>query len=393
MKAMSNAINLERSRRSFFSASFGSSLLLVISTCCCFTLALWAQSSDSQANTNQSWTDTSESQSGNTSPIRTVESHTQSGNRTVDSQSIQRLGSDGNYEPYQDIEKTTVKVDSTTTRTITREYGRDADGARTLMQETQEEMHTRPGGDLYVVRSTSNPDANGNLQVVQREIAETKKIGKDAEETKTTVMLPSIDGGLAPAMMTQERRTNGANDTVDSKKTTLLPDGNGNWQVSEVKESKTQKDGDGRRTDTRVSRPNADGELSEISRTVSMESESGGNKRNRVDSYSLDVPGVPQDGNLHVVERTTIIQSTSATGQQNTQRQVERPDPGDPRAGLQVYIVSSGTVRTGITGTQATQTIRMRDANGNLGVVSVDTSKSDNTQAVQVQIAPAAKAK
>jgi hypothetical protein len=31
----------------------------------------------------------------------------------------------------------------------------------------------------------------------------------------------------------------------------------------------------------------------------------------------------------------------------------------------------------------------MRDANGNLGVVSVDLSKSNKAQAVEVQIAPA----
>src|SRR5271170_3769938 len=67
-----------------------------------------AQSTD---NANQSWTDTSESHIDGANPTRTVQSHSQSGNRTADSQSIQRLGSDGSFEPYQDIEKETVKVD------------------------------------------------------------------------------------------------------------------------------------------------------------------------------------------------------------------------------------------------------------------------------------------
>ena len=63
-----------------------------------------------------------------------------------------------------------------------------------------------------------------------------KRSGKDVEETKTTVMLPSINGGLAPAMKVQERRERGANDTVESQKTTLLPDGTGKWQVGEIRQ-------------------------------------------------------------------------------------------------------------------------------------------------------------
>jgi hypothetical protein len=355
-------------------------------------VAISAQTSDSQSDaTSKSWTSTADLQSGSANPTRTVESHTQSGNRTVDSQSIQRRGADGDFEPYQDIEKTTVRVDSTTVRTTTRTFGRDADGAKTLVQVTEEERHTRAGGDSSLVRSTSNPDANGNLQLVQREIGETKKIGKDVEETKTTVMLPGADGALAPAMMVQERRQQGANDTSASQKTTLLPDLNGNWQVSEVKQATTKQDGKNTTTEERVSRPDAEGKLSEISRSVSKESESSGGKSSTVENYSVDVPGAARDGSLHLVERSTTTQTTSTTGQQDTARKVEQPDPGDPDGGLRVTTLTTDSVRAGASGAQATQTIQMRDANGRLDVVSVDTSKSDDVHAVQVQIAPSGK--
>ena len=59
---------------------------------------------------------------------------------------------------------------------------------------------------------------------VPRSAIHAKKIGKNVEETKTTVMLPSINGNLAPAMKTEERREQSANDTVISKKTTLVAD-------------------------------------------------------------------------------------------------------------------------------------------------------------------------
>ena len=352
--------------------------------------ALWAQTPDSQTDdADKSWTATTESQSDNVNPTRTTESHTRNGNRTLDSQSIQRRGTDGHFEPYQDIEKETVKVDATTTRTTTRAFALGADRAKILVQITEEEKHTSAGGDSSVVRSISNPDINGKLQMVQRQVEETTKISKDVEDTKTTVMLPSVNGGLAPAMKVEERRTLGANNLVESQKTTLRPDGAGNWQVDEIRQATTWQGGKNRSTEERISRPDSDGKLGEISRTVSKESETAsGEKRNTVETYSLDVPGSARDGGLHLVERSTTSQRTNSTGQQTTEQRVEQPNPGDPGSGLQVITLTTDTVRPSPSGAQATRTIQARDANGSLGVVSVDTTKSDNIHAIQVQIAP-----
>jgi hypothetical protein len=360
---------------------------------CCS--ALWAQTSDPQtSNSNKSWTDTTESQSDNINPSRTVESHTQRGNRTADSQSLERRGLEGTFEPYQDVEKTTVQVNATTVRTTTRTFARDADGAKTLTQVTEEERHALPGGASNVVRTTSNPDVNGDLQIARREIEETKTTGKDAEETKTTVMLPGVEGGLIPAMRMEERRQQGANDTVQSQKTTLLPDGAGKWQVSEVRQTTTRQEGKNSSSEEKVSRTDPDGKLSVVSRTLSKESENdSGEKHNAVETYSVDVPGLAADGGLHLVERDTTAQATSATGQQITKRQVEQLNPGDPGSGLRVTILTTDAVLPSASGAQATQTIQIRDSNGSFGVVSVDTAKSDNIHAIQVQIGPSDKPK
>ncbi|MGA7926225.1 MAG: hypothetical protein WCA20_09525 [Candidatus Sulfotelmatobacter sp.] len=371
-------------------------MLLAIGAYFCSSLGLWAQTSESQTeDANKSWTATTESQGDQTYPTRTVESHTQSGNRTLDKQSVQRRDSDGHFEPYQDIEKERVQVDANTVRTTTRTFGRDLDGVKTLVQVTEEEKHTLPGGDSNLVRTTSNPDGSGKLQPVQRQIEETKRTGKDVEETKTTVMWPSGSGDLAPVMKVQEVHKQGANDTVESQKTTLLPDGAGNWQVSEVRQVTTRPEGKNRSTsEDRVSRADSEGKLNEVSRTVSKESESApGEKRDTVETYSVDLPGSPRDGSLHLVERATTVQHTSSTGQQTTEQQVEKPDPGDPGSGLQVTTLSTDTVRPGPSGAQATRTIQVRDASGSFAVVSVDATKSDNIHAIQVQIAPSEKPK
>jgi hypothetical protein len=367
---------------------------VTISAFLCFGLPLWAQTPDSQtADGNKSWTSTTESQSDNVNPTRTTESHSQSGNRTVDKQSVQRRGLDGSFEPYQDVEKESVQVNAGTVRTVTRTYGW-ANGKRTLLQVIEEEKQGLPGDESKVVRATSSPDVNGNLQLVQRESEQTKKTGNDVEETKTTVMRPSVNGGLASAMQVQERRIRGANDTVESQKTTLFPDASGNWQVSETRQATTRREGPNSSSEERVSRVDSDGKLREVSRSVSKASEgASGEKRNTLETYSVDVPGSARDGSLHLVERATTTQRTNSTGEQITEQQVEQSKPGDPSAGLRVTTLATDTVRPKDSGAQATRTVQVRDVNGSLGVVFVDTTKSDNVRAVQVQIAPSEKPK
>jgi hypothetical protein len=370
-------------------------MLLAILACVCSGLAVWAQTSDSQTNdASKSWTATTESQSANADGTRTVESHTQSGNRTLDRQSVERRGSDGGFEPYRDIEKETVQVDATTVRTTTRAFDRDADGVKTLVQVIEEEKRTLPGGDSNLVSATSSPDSSGNLQVVRRQIEETKKISRDVEETKTTVMLPNVNGGLAPAVKVEQRREQGANDTVETQKVTLLPDGAGTWQVGEIRRATTRQEGENRSTEERISLPDSEGNLGEVSRTVSQEDQSApGEKRSTVETYSVSVPGSVGDGGLHLIERATTAERTGLSGQQVTEQQVEQANPGDPGSGLRVSVVTTDTVGSSPSGAQATRTVQARDANGSFDVISVDTTKSDNIHAILVQIAPSEKPK
>jgi hypothetical protein len=181
-------------------------LLLTIGTCSCFALRLLAQTADSRTadDPNKSWTATTDVKGNNLNPARIIESHSHNGNQTVDRRSVEIRGVYGYLEPYQDIERETLQVDATTVRTIRRTFGRDVNGSKTLVQVTEEERHTLPEGDSNTVRITSIADLNGTLQPVRREIVKTKKIGSDMEETNTTVMLPSINGGFAPAMKTHE---------------------------------------------------------------------------------------------------------------------------------------------------------------------------------------------
>ena len=359
----------------------GWALLMMGGLCCC-ALSLPAQTSDSTDQPNTSWTTTSDLKSDDLLPtripVRILESHSQSGNRTVDKRSVQIRGTDGHFEPYQDVERETLTVDASTVRTTMRTFARDVNGRKALVQVTEEEKQILPGDDSKIVRVTYNPDMNERLQPVQREIVETKKIGNNLEETNTTVMLASINGGLAPAFKTHELSKRAENGAVETEKTTWIPDINGKWQLSEVRQNIPTQEAKDRKAEETVFRPDAEGKLGQISRVVSQESEStSGEKRSVVETYSIDVPGSTRDGSLHLVERKTSTGNSSSTGERATEQKVEQTNPGDPGSGLRVTVLVDGKIVPGPSEEQSTVTIRARDSNGKFGIVSVDTKKAD----------------
>jgi len=361
---------------------------------CLLIPALCAQTSGAQASESQSWTTTTESHTANTNPTRTTESHRQSGKGTVDTQSVERLGVDGHYEPYFDVEKESVQVNETTTRTVERTFGRDGSGHKLLTKVTEEEKQSLPAGGEKVVRTTSNADLDGRLRVVQREVADTKKISPDVQEKKTTVFVSDGSGGMAPSMQIQQREKRGDDHTVEVQKSTLLLDGAGNWQVNERKESTIKEDGKERTTEERVLRPGADNKLAVVSRTVGKESETAaGEKQNTVETYSTDIPGSASDGKLHLNQRVTVVKRARSDGAQATEQQLEQVNPGDPGAGLQVTAKTLDTAQPDTSGTRETRTVEVRDASGSFGVVAVDTRKSDKVHAIDVDIAPQNKPK
>jgi len=306
---------------------------------------------------------------------------------------VEVLGSDGRYQPYYDTETETVQVNASTTRTVVREYRWDTNGQRNLLQVMEQESQRLSNGDTHVVSTTSSADVNGNLHLQQREVADTRKASPDVQETKTTVYVNDGTGSFTPSQQTREVQMSGADHSVEVKKTTLLPDGNGDWKVGEIRENTIKEDGKNQTTEERVSHSDIDGKVSEISRTVGQETENAeGEKRTAVETYTPNVPGMAGDGKLHMTERSTSTQSKDADKKTSAQ-QIEQPKPGNPTDGLQVMAKTKYTVRYAASGTQQTKTIQTRDASGNFNVVSVETQKSDRVPAEQEQKAPSDKSK
>jgi hypothetical protein len=354
--------------------------------------AIYARAQDAQPkNTDKSWTTTTQTHIDNTTPSRMTESHTKSGNRSMDKQRLEVLGLDGRYQPDSDTEKEIIQVDATTTRTVVHTYGWDGNGERYLVQVSEEEARSSAGGDVHMVRTTSSSDVNGNLQVMLREVADTKKTSLDAQETRTTVYRADGNGSFTPSLQTQELQKRNTDHSAEVKATTLRPDGNGNWELAEVTEKTIKQDGKNQTVEERVSRPDADGKLSEFSRTVGEETVTpSGESSNTVETYSTIAPGLAEDGRLHLNQRATTVQNKDSN---TTTEWIAQLNPGNPSDGLQAQQKTKYTVQYAASGTQQTKTVQVRDTNGAFNVVSVETQKSDRVPAEQAPIAPSDKPK
>ncbi len=342
-------------------------------------------------NTDESWTTTTQTHIDNTTPSRMTESHTKSGNRSMDKQRLEVLGPDGRYQPDSEIEKETIQVNATTTHTVVRTYGWDGNGQKYLVQVSEEEARSSAGGDVHIVRTTSSSDVNGNLEVMLREVADTKKTSPDAQETRTTVYRGDGNGSVTPSLQTQELQKRNPDHSADVKATTLRPDGNGNWELAEVTEKTIKQDGKNRTVEERVSRPDAEGKLSEFSRTVGEETVApGGESSNTIETYSTIAPGLAEDGRLHLNQRATTVQNKDSDKRTEW---IAQPNPGNPSDGLQVQTKTKYTVQYAASGTQQTKTVQARDTNGAFHAVSVETQKSDQVPAEQAPIAASDKPK
>lgn len=345
------------------------------------------------SSSNNSWTANSAQSdpNGALNPTRSHTIHSEVDGRVVDKTVVERLGLDGRYVPYSEIERESVRVNDTTMRSVERSYGRDADGHKTLTQETREESRSFADGAKKVERTTSNPDGNGALQVVQRAEIDSKVVSPGARDTKTTVFSADGSGGLGATMRIEERERKTDASTIEFTKSTSLADGTGGWIVSEVRQGTTRQDAGGTTKEERVLRPDADGKMAVVERNVSKEAAGGAGT---TETYSTNVPGQAGDEGLKLVRQESTVQQTGAGGEQRTTRRVQQTNPGDPGAGVHVTQEAIDIVRPGANGvSQEQSTIVTTDANGQMKAVWVDMGNSDKPAAAKVETAPAKKSK
>jgi hypothetical protein len=195
-------------------------------------------------------------------------------------------------------------------------------------------------------------------------------------------------------MKVQQRDTKTGEHSTQFRKSTLLPDGNGNWQTAEVREGVTTDGTQGSKTEEQVLQPGSDGKLAVVQKTVTKQSSAANESKSTTETYSRDVPGMAESTGLQLVKRAKTISRKDVSGRQNTEQKVETPSAGNPSDGLRVSQQVIDIVRpAGASGTQEQVMTLSHDANGNMNVVQVSTGSQSRSKQAQADIKPAAKPK
>jgi len=340
---------------------------------------------------DKSWSSTSQQSdpNGAVNPTRTTETHSQSNGRTVDTTTVQAVGLDGRYIPYSQTEKESVRVDANTVRTVERTYGSGPDGQRVLVQQAQEELRSLPGGAQKITRTISNPDANGGLQVIRRELVDSKQVSAGVRETNTTIYSADGSGGLSAAVQVHEQETQASDGSVQFSRSTQLSDGAGHWNLSEVRQGTIKPEG----KEENILRPDADGKLGVVERTISQQKRAAGETRAINETYSTNVPGQAGNDGLHLVQRESTVQR-SGSGRESTVRQVEGPNPGNPGDGLRVTQQAIDIVRPDGRGSaEQKSTVVTFGPDGQAQTAVVDIGSTSNPGVVRVDTKSSAKPK
>jgi hypothetical protein len=352
----------------------------------CVSSILCAEAQTVSNSTDQSWTVTTVAK-GPGGPLRTTEKCSKSDSKVLCEKNVEVLGSDG-YRPSFYTETETDQEDATTTRSIQRSYRPDGNGRKQLAQVTEEETNHLPNGESNVVRTTSKPNPEGNLQIVQREDVETRKSGPESQETKSTTYRinsdGNVNGNMAAVRQTNEQQKRGDNDRIETTKSTKSVDsGKGGLELAETSETVVKQDGENRTTEESISRPDAEGNLAEVSRTVVKHTQSQGQNVETAETYSLDVPGKSRDGQFHLIQRVTTVRSGDAG---RTTTEMEQIDP----VGLDLKVMTkiSDVATSGPAGTEERKTTRARNPDGTFSVSSVETSNSDKAPGTELQSSP-----
>ena len=326
-------------------------------------------------NADESWTATSENTTEYTNPYRTTESHSQSGNRTIDKKTVEVRGPGGAYELHYRTETETIQESPTLTRSVTRTYNLSGDRNEHLTQIVEIQTNGSDNGSR-TVKTISDANLDGKFEVKAREISVTEKTS-DLEKTQTIVYLPSTASQFAPTEQIIEQQRHREDGSIETKREISFPDFSGGWQAYEVHEQTVRGDSKERTTDERISRRDAFGNVSPVAEVIAKETNSNDRHTSTTQTYSIDVPGSTRDEHLHLLQSSTVVEIKEA-GRTVTQTQLLQPD--SVKKGSSTVINSVDLAVEKGSSTQETITVTARYPDGNPSVVSVETRKTEAHQ-------------
>ncbi len=313
---------------------------------------------------------------GDGGPWQRTQTRTESGGRQIVVETLQLPDVDGTLRPVRE----TVAESAGTTPVRRDVSGFNLDRRRQLLETTDSRQDAAAAGESRVVHDTRSMDVNGRLVLTSREIERTRSAGPDARQTDTTFLVPTLNQRLEEVerIVDNERRTSAG--VIERDGVHLLRDINGRWQPIETRRGEVRDTGPSERLEQEtIERPDLNGHLAVVERTVVRQFRADGRDHLVVESYAPYASVWPSaDRRLVLVERLHRTIAATADGT-STVDEVEGKSlvaPADPLRIIRRSVATEHRLGAGRLVTD--REVFERDVNGRLRLVSESSEERQN---------------
>jgi hypothetical protein len=311
-------------------------------------------------------------------PLRRVERRTESGGRKVIIEAAEAPGIEGKWEPLEEVVTETTRTGNASTRTQ-RDVFQFALHQRRLAETTQSEQETQANASARTVQRTGVADLDGRLTLSSGYVEETTLTSPGLQQTNATLLLLSIEGSLREAERRESTEQHVSSAVARRDSTDLLRDINGRWVATETRSGETRGIGSAERVEEEtIQLPNLTGALVLSDKVVARTSESNGENRVVIDTYSQYAEGfVRIDSHLALGQRVRRSTTVTPDGGRRTVEEIEARNPVAPSDPMRVIQRTLVTVRSVAPDRWvAERQVFERDPNGRMVLVTNDTEET-----------------
>lgn len=310
-------------------------------------------------------------------PFRRVERRTESGGRKVIIETAETPSVEGRLEPVEEVVTDTARTGPSRTQTQRDVFYFPAQRQRRLAETAQSEQETRPNGTATNVERTWVADLDGHLILTTGYSEQRRLVSPGLQQTEATVLLQGPERSLREVERTESTDHQVSPADVRYDNTHFVRDVlNGRWVPVETHSGQTRGVGPTERVEEEtIQRPNLTGTLALSDKVVTRTSESHGENRVVIETYSQGAEGfVRNDSHLALQQRVTRSTTATADGSQSTVEEIEERNPMAPNDPMHVTRRTLVTVRSnGRGGWVSERQMFERDQNGRMFLVTKDT--------------------
>jgi hypothetical protein len=301
-------------------------------------------------------------------PLRRVERRTAAGGRKVIIETAEVPSVEGKWEPREEV------VTETTQRDV---FRYDFDRRRRLAETTESE-ETQANASTRNVQRTWVADLDGRLILSSAYSEDTRLVAPGVRQTEATVSIRSPEPSLREVERTVSTDQQVSSAVVRHDNTYFLRDLNGRWVPTEARSGETRGIGSAEHVEEEtIQRPNLNGALVVRDKVVTRTSESKGETRVVIETYSQDAEGFGRpDSRLALRQRIRRSTTVTADGGRSTMEEIEARNPLAPNDPMRVIQRTLETVRSVGPGRRVTERqIFERDQNGRMFLVTNETKE------------------